>query len=109
MLHEEFFANRLASLRIKKGVSARDMSLSIGQSANYINKIEGRKSYPSMTVFFHICEYLGITPKTFFDEDVPNPAIINELQDHFNGLDADSQSLFFGLVRKMSLMCKTCK
>ncbi|MCL1878021.1 MAG: helix-turn-helix domain-containing protein [Defluviitaleaceae bacterium] len=109
MVYDEFFANRLTSLRMKKGVSARDMSLSIGQSANYINKIEGKKTYPSMTVFFHICEYLGITPKTFFDTDSPNPAITSELQTHFNKLDEDSQGYFFGLIRKMSMLGKASR
>ncbi len=41
-----------------KRVSARDMSLSIGQNAGYINTIESGKAFPSMTVFFYICEYL---------------------------------------------------
>lgn len=49
------------------------MSLSIGQSPNYINKIEGRKNLPSMTMFFYICEYLQISPEDFFKEDVCNP------------------------------------
>lgn len=31
------FADRLFALREAKGVSARDMSLSIGQNENYIN------------------------------------------------------------------------
>ena len=34
------FAERLAQLRIKKGVSSREMSLSIGQNAGYISNIE---------------------------------------------------------------------
>jgi transcriptional regulator with XRE-family HTH domain len=73
MMYEDFFSERLAGLRTAKGVSARDMSLSIGQSANYINKIENQKAYPSMTAFFYICEYLGITPKDFFDEGNAHP------------------------------------
>ena len=36
----EGFPKRLAELRQEKGVSARDMSLSLGQSESYINKIE---------------------------------------------------------------------
>ena len=64
----EWFATRLAELRVQKGVSARDMSLSLGQSESYINKIENRRTLPSMTGFFYICEYLGITPVEFFDE-----------------------------------------
>ena len=72
-MYEDYFSERLASLRTAKGVSARDMSLSIGQSANYINKIENKKAYPSMTAFFYICEFLGITPKDFFDEGNAHP------------------------------------
>ena len=50
-----------------KGVSARDMSLSIGQSAGYINNIENKKNLPSMAAFFYICEYLEVSPQEFFD------------------------------------------
>ena len=42
-MYEDEFALRLAQLRSKKGVSARDMSLSIGQNAGYINSIESGK------------------------------------------------------------------
>ena len=73
------FAKRLADLRTAKGVSARDMSLSLGQSAGYINNIENGVNLPSMAVFFYICEYLGITPKEFFDTDNANPEKAAEL------------------------------
>lgn len=73
------FSQRLSTLRINKNVSARDMSLSIGQSPGYINNIESGISFPSMTVFFYICEYLGITPQEFFDIDSNNPSKANEL------------------------------
>lgn len=62
---EKDFSLRLAQLRNKKGVSARDMSLTIGQNHAYINNIESGKALPSMATFFYICEYLGITPKDF--------------------------------------------
>jgi len=39
-MEEKDFSLRLARLREKKGVSARDMSLSIGQNPGYINNIE---------------------------------------------------------------------
>ena len=66
MMYEDFFPQRLAQLRMKKGVSARDMSLSIGQANNYINSIENKKTMPSMQSFFYICEFLNITPQEFF-------------------------------------------
>ena len=59
----EQFAERLAQLRMIKGVSARDMSLSLGQSTGYINNIENKNNLPSMTAFFYICEYLNIEPR----------------------------------------------
>lgn len=43
---EKEFSLRLAQLRSEKGVSARDMSLSIGQNASYINNIENGKALP---------------------------------------------------------------
>ena len=83
-MYEEKFSLRLAQLRIKKGVSARDMSLSIGQNHSYINNIESGKALPSMIMFFYICEYLNITPADFFDMDSENPeklkGIVNNLK-----------------------------
>ena len=43
-MYEDFVPERIAKLRTQKGVSARDMSLSLGQANNYINNIENKKS-----------------------------------------------------------------
>lgn len=50
-MYEDLFYKRLTELRIQKGVSARDMSLGIGQSAGYINALENKGGFPSMQVF----------------------------------------------------------
>lgn len=68
-MQEEKFCERLTQLRLNKGVSARDMSLTLGQSESYINRIESRKMLPSLPVFFYICDYFNITPKEFFTYD----------------------------------------
>ena len=78
-MDEKDFSLRLAQLREKKGVSARDMSLSIGQNPGYINNIESGKSMPSLSGIFYICEYLGITPSEFFDIDSKNPTRLNDV------------------------------
>jgi len=70
-MYEEQFVKRLVALRMARGVSARDMSLSLGQNPGYIHNIESGRALPSMTVFFYICEYLGVTPSDFFDFDAP--------------------------------------
>lgn len=79
MDYEIFFAERLTSLRLEKNVSAREMSLALGQNCSYINRIENRKAFPSMQVFFYICEYLEITPKDFFNIETESPNRIKEL------------------------------
>lgn len=71
-MFEDEFTKRLTQLRIEKNVSAREMSLSLGQSESYINRIESHKMLPSMTVFFYICEYFEITPSEFFMSETPS-------------------------------------
>ena len=78
-MDEKEFSLRLAQLREKKGVSARDMSLSIGQNPGYINNIESGKSMPSLMGVFYICDYLGISPKDFFDTDLQDPGALKPL------------------------------
>ena len=84
MDYAAWFPERLAALRMQKGVSARDMSLSLGQSESYINKIENKRTLPSMTGFLYICDYLSITPQDFFNVHVAAPEInkmlISELE-----------------------------
>ena len=87
VMYENEFAVRLAALRMQKGVSARDMSLSIGQNPGYINSIENGKSLPSMAGFFFICEYLGITPEEFFDGGLAYPQETRNLIRHLNRLE----------------------
>ena len=89
-IYEEAFCKRLAQLRMHKGVSARDMSLSIGQNAGYINNIENGKALPSMANFFYICDYLGIAPMDFFDFESSRPKEIATLYTSLNKL-TDSQ------------------
>ena len=60
------------------------MSLALGQSESYINRIENQQMLPSLTVFFYICEYLEISPKDFFDEnpdlDLESIELLHDLQ-----------------------------
>jgi transcriptional regulator with XRE-family HTH domain len=75
----EYFSNRLFKLRSNKGVSAREMSLSMGQGHGYIGQLERKAYLPSMTGFFYICEYLDIKPKDFFDDEIEQPVIFSEI------------------------------
>ena len=101
MQYEDFFSLRLAQLRTKKGVSARDMSFSLGQGENYINTIENKRAFPSMTAFFYICEYLGVTPREFFDEGNPDPPRLQELIRDLKKLDDASLASISTIVKEL--------
>ena len=89
-MFEEMFYERLTKLRTEKGVSARDMSLSLGQSAGYINALENKNCFPSMQMFFYICEYLGVTPSEFFDDGNNRPAEYKEIINDLNALNDEN-------------------
>lgn len=95
------FAERLTKLRINKGVSARDMSLSIGQSPGYINNIENGVSLPSMTVFFYICDYLEITPTEFFDVECSNPTKTDQLFEDAKELKDSQLDILINITKEM--------
>ncbi len=98
-MEQREFSLRLAKLREIKGASARDMSLSIGQCASYINGVENGASFPSMTVFFYICEYLNITPAEFFATENKNPAKVQELVDTVKGLSDEQLDSLITLAK----------
>jgi len=95
------FGERLARLRLAKGVSARKMSEDIGRNANYINKVENNKMFPSMPVFFDICEYLKISPSEFFNKDNADPIKSNEFFIKYHRLDHKGRENIEGIVDQM--------
>jgi len=100
-MDEKDFSLRLAQLREKKGVSARDMSLSIGQNPGYINNIESGKSMPSLSGIFYICEYLGITPSEFFDMDSRNPSCLNDVINNLKRLNDKQLDVISALIKEI--------
>lgn len=103
-MYENEFPIRLAKLRTEKGVSARDMSLSIGQNAGYINNIETGKALPSMSGFFFICKYLNISPQEFFDVSSEYPEELRKLMENLKHLDSQQlkniSAIVEGLIGK---------
>ena len=102
MDYTQWFSERLAQLRMEKGVSARDMSLSLGQSESYINKIENKRTMPSMSGFFYICEYLGIEPQQFFDTKTISPTKATEIMQEIGRLSSDKADHILQVIKDLS-------
>ena len=102
MDYSVWFSDRLTELRMQKGVSARDMSLSLGQSESYINKIENHRTMPSMAGFFYICEYLNITPREFFDVDTVSPTKTAEIVKEISKLSPVKADHILQLIKDLT-------
>ncbi len=75
----QFIRDRISVLRTKKNVSEYRMSTDLGHSKSYIQSISSGRSVPSLGEFLYICEYLGVTPKEFFDQDIKEPLLVSKL------------------------------
>lgn len=102
MDYTQWLSERLALLRMAKGISARDMSLSLGQSESYINKIENRRTMPSMASFFYICEYLGIEPKEFFDTGTGAPTEAAEIYREIGKLSPEKAEHILQVIKDLT-------
>lgn len=101
-MDEKDFAVRLAELRSKKNVSAREMSLAIGQNQGYINHIENGQGTPSLSAVFYICDYLKITPSEFFDFESENPAKLNKINEYLKKLNDEQLNMIENLVKNLA-------
>lgn len=100
-MDEKFIKQRIAKLRTDKNISARELSLQLGQSTGYINTIENGKSLPSMSMFLYICEYFKITPQEFFDEGSEHPQLIQDIVKESKKLNKQSLESLLTIVKNM--------
>lgn len=101
MIDEKFIGKQIARLRTVKNVSARDMSLSIGQNQNYINSIENGKMLPSMMGFLYICKFLEVEPKVFFDDNIKESSTFCKAMENFKNLKKEQLELLIKVAKEM--------
>lgn len=102
MVDEEFFRDRLRFFRNKKQVSAREMSLALGQNESYINKIETGKTSTTIASFLNICDYLAVSPADFFNEVAPSNGGISELNRYFCRLSPRQSNYMLEFLKDLS-------
>lgn len=100
-IDEMFFRQRLAMLRTDKNISARELSLRLGQSEGYINAIETGKSMPSVKMLFYICEELDVSLSSFFDENNRYPLLLSEIIKEGKRLNKQSLESILAVMKNM--------
>ncbi|MEE0946696.1 MAG: helix-turn-helix transcriptional regulator [Acutalibacteraceae bacterium] len=98
----KFIRNRISVLRTKKNVSEYRMSTDLGHSKSYIQSISSGRSMPSLTEFLYICEYLGVTPKEFFDEDVQEPQLVKKLYNITRNMSDEDLTVLISTAERLN-------
>ncbi|MBR4224510.1 MAG: helix-turn-helix domain-containing protein [Oscillospiraceae bacterium] len=98
---EEFVRERLTALRLQKNISEYRMSFDLGHSKGYIQSISSGRAMPSMGEFLYICDYLGITPQQFFDEQCSDPVIITKIVELLRDMDTDDLELILSIAKRI--------
>lgn len=102
VMYEDFVRNRITELRLKKGVSEYQMSYDLGHSRGYVYNISSGKSLPPLSELFAICDYFGITPSEFFNQDSKHPELIQKALDGLNQLDDADLLMVLGFINRLT-------
>ena len=86
-MDKSFIRHRYAVIRNAHKISARKLSLELGQSSEYINQIENGNSMPSVENLLNFCEYFDISLGEFFEEQFNYPVEYRTIIQELNKLD----------------------
>lgn len=102
MIDEKFISERVTKLRIRKGVSEYKMSTDMGHSSSYIHSIASGKAMPSMSEFLYMCEYLGVSPKEFFDEGCADSQAVHKLYQLSLSMDSKDIDVLINMAERLN-------
>ncbi len=97
-MDKKFVQTRYATIRLAHNISARKLSLELGQSSEYINQIESGKSMPSLEGLFNFCEYFHIGLGEFFEQEYNYPVEYKKIIHELNKLDTMELKQFYDLI-----------
>lgn len=101
-MDKNFIKNRYAIIRNSHNISARKLSIELGQSTEYINQIENGKNMPSIEGLFNFCDYFNISITEFFEEEYKYPVEYKEIINYLNKLDKQELSLVTDLLNMLT-------
>ncbi|MBE5735598.1 MAG: helix-turn-helix transcriptional regulator [Clostridiales bacterium] len=101
-MDKQFIKERYYNIRNAHNLSARKLSIELGQSSEYINQIETGKNMPSIDGLINFCDYFNITLTEFFDENITYPVQYKELLSQLNKLDTKELELIIDLIKAIN-------
>ena len=102
-MDESFVRNRISELRSKKGITEYRMSLDLGHSKSYMQSISSGRSLPSLPEFLYICDYLGVTPQEFFDNETSEIQAVSQLSRLVRHLSIDDLNILISIAERFAI------
>ena len=65
-----------------------------------MQSISAGRALPSLSEFLYICEYLGVTPKEFFDEETKDPQLVRELYNISLSLEKEDLEVLLSMAKR---------
>lgn len=78
------------------------MSMELGHSKTYIQSISSGRSLPSFSEFLYICEYLGVTPREFFDAEINEPQLVCKLTEVAKTLSKEDLTALINMAERLA-------
>ena len=98
-MDKNFIKIRYSRIRIAHNISARKLSLELGQSSDYINQIENGKCMPSIEALINFCEYFNLSLGEFFEENFEYPVEYKKIISELNKMDALAVNQIYELLK----------
>ena len=98
-MDKSYIKERYAKIRLAHNISARKLSLELGQSTEYINQIESGKNMPSVEGLINFCNYFDISIGEFFEEKFNCPVEYSAIIEELNKMDSIAIKQVYELLK----------
>ncbi len=93
--------NKISTLRVREGLSARELSFRIGKNESYINRLEYRKNFePSFSVINDILEACNSSLEEFFYYDMNQYKVDKEILELLKTTPENKKKAIIELLKK---------
>lgn len=97
-MNKNFIKERINYIRTSNKISARNLSLELGMSSEYINQLESGRLTPSVDFLINFCEYFNIKLSDFFDDEQKYPLEYQKLITNLNKLKKEEVEAVINIV-----------
>lgn len=99
-MNEAEVLKRITQLRLQKGLSETQLSKAIGHGKSYVNAVISGEVNLSISTFLKICSVLGVSPCSFFQDDIDYPKEYDSLANIIKNLSKEKMEALITLLEE---------